>query len=206
MGLDNAEMDQDLLENGVIYLCGEINRETASQIGKAIAWLNRPVPEEERKKEILLYIDSAEGNMTAALDMFDIIRFSQIPVTGIVYRQACYAAAIVRLACHKRAAMQHAIIRFTSVKVTGLTFKDIEDDIDKRLRTESALQDACIKIVASHSIYASPEEAQKFIASSMTLTTDEAVGRDIIEDVFYTAPPYMPYFSAQIVKRENREF
>lgn len=54
----------------------------ARDAGKAIVWLNAI-----NKKEITLYIDSGGGEVQAGLDIYDMIKHSKAPVTGIVYEK-----------------------------------------------------------------------------------------------------------------------
>lgn len=202
----DEKIHQDLLESGTIYLSGEINGEKAAEMGKAITWLNRSVTEDRKQEGILLYLNSSEGRTSAALDIYDIIRYSQIPVTGIVYHKAVSAAALILLACHRKVAMQNAIIQFLPVQGIEMSLKRIEGDLEKWLANARRMQDACTKIVAAHKECESLEEAWKFIKSRFSMNADDALARGFIDEVLYTAPPYLPFFKEQIKKRENRRF
>lgn len=84
----------------------------ARDAGKAIVWLNAI-----NKKEITLYIDSGGGEVQAGLDIYDMIKHSKAPVTGIVYRKANSMASVILQACVKRKAFENAEIIIHDISI-----------------------------------------------------------------------------------------
>jgi len=96
----------NLLDKRILYLEENITNDTAIKAGKAIVWLNSL----DSSREIKIYIDSAGGEIEAGLDIYDIMRHSQAPITGIVYRKANSMAAVILQACKIRKIFQNSHI------------------------------------------------------------------------------------------------
>lgn len=127
---------EDLLSKRIIYLSGEITHEMASKFGKAVVWLNA----QSSQKPISLYIDSAGGLASAGLDIYDMVRHSKAPITGIVYRRANSMASVILQGCVSREALPNAEILVHSVRLNELPLSNVEDDIDKALKKGRELQ------------------------------------------------------------------
>jgi ATP-dependent Clp endopeptidase proteolytic subunit ClpP len=80
-----------------LFLIGEIDAGDAKRICASVAYLNLLSVE-----PITFYIDSPGGSASAGLDIYDAVKSSKSPVTGIVMRRASSAAAIVLQACAVR--------------------------------------------------------------------------------------------------------
>lgn len=118
----------DLLRKRLIYLDGEVTHDMAKRIGSSILWLNA----EDDTSEIILYINSSGGKVAAGLHLYDIVKHSKAPVTGIVYRLANSMAAIVLQACKKRKALRHSEIVLHNILVTVSTeWHKIKEAVDK---------------------------------------------------------------------------
>jgi ATP-dependent Clp protease protease subunit len=99
---------ETLIKKREIYLDEDITNITANRIGRIILFLNA----QSRSRGINLYINSNGGSVTAGFDLYDIIKHSKAPVTGIVFRGANSMATIVLQACLKRQAMAHSTFSF----------------------------------------------------------------------------------------------
>ena len=103
---------EDLLAKREIYLEEGIDYEMADDVGKLLMWLNA-----QNNDEITIYINCSGGSVSAALSLYDIIKNSKSPVTGIVFRRANSMAAVVLQACKVRKAMMHCQIALHNLKL-----------------------------------------------------------------------------------------
>lgn len=186
MNLNDNAIYRDLLENGILYLQGSIDAHAATELGKALIWLNRKDPGQVERKEILLYIDSEGGKTQAGMSIYDMIYCSRIPVTGIVYRRAYSAAAIILQACHQRVAMQNAEILFHPCSFE-LGLDEIDEDMEQGLRLVKQRESNHTHIVAVRS-GKSVEEAWDFIKRETYLSAEKALEHGFVDKVIHSIP------------------
>ena len=118
-----------LIKDRQIAIYGEITNELATQVGAAITLLNA----ENKTEEILAHINSAGGKIVAGLDIYDIIRYSQAPVRGIVFQISHSSAAIILQACKKRQAY-----KYSEIMIHNIRSNDVDiDEFDPELREKS---------------------------------------------------------------------
>lgn len=170
------EMQEDLLSKRILYLSGEINSEMASKFGKAVVWLNA----QESEEDITLYIDSNGGAVTPGLDIYDMIRHSKAPITGIVYRRAYSMASVILQGCVHRYALPHAEILVHGIRLGELSLIDIEDDIDKTLKRSRALQHAVNEIYKNR-IGCSIKIIQRMNRLNERVSAQEALAQGLID-------------------------
>ena len=176
---------KDLFERGTLYLEGEITASVAERFGKAMAWLNAT----KRFEEIRLIIDSNGGSTVAALQMYEMIRYSKTPVCGIVYRRALSSAAVVLQACHVRSAFSSAEILFhdTTVNEGVIRVTDTHETIDKKLAAGRTRQQMIHRIIAART-GRSLKEAAKFSKLEMMMSAAEALERGFLDDIIELIP------------------
>jgi ATP-dependent Clp protease protease subunit len=167
----------DLLKNRTIYLEGEIIHSDAKEIGRSILWLNA----QDDSSEIFLYINSSGGSLAAGLDLYDIVRHSKAPVTGIVYRLGNSMASIILQACKIRKALRHSQIVLHNIRVTEEWHK-LEENLEGVIRDTKRDQDAIYEILAKRT-GKSIEEVIKACREAKEMTADEAKEFGLIDEV-----------------------
>lgn len=142
-GIENVkdQFDLDLLNRRVIYINGNIDHNVARRVGGSVLWLNAL----DSTQPITLYINSNGGNVVAALDIYDIIKHSQAPVDGIVFREARSMGAFILQACRTRKILQHAIIHLHSLSVER-TLDELERDFEDSVKNAKKDQEFIFQV------------------------------------------------------------
>lgn len=167
----------DLSKKRTIYLEGEIVYTDAKEIGKSILWLNA----QDDSSEITLYINSSGGSVKSGLDLYDIVRHSNAPITGIVYRLANSMASIILQACKTRKALRHSEISLHNIRFTEEWHK-LEENLEKALKDVKRDQQALYEILAKRT--GKPiEEIIKVCRESREMTAEEAKEFGLIDEI-----------------------
>ncbi len=122
-----------LAQKRIILLDGEI---TEAKVNTVKYWLL--VLNLDSEKEIRLIIDSEGGDVEAGLQLFDAVKLSRAPVTGIVIGKCQSIALAVLQGCKKRLATKHSVFMSHHVR------PNIELSLDEnfRVKIERALERA----------------------------------------------------------------
>lgn len=174
----SKKLFEDLLLKRVLYLEGEINSDKAAIIGQAIIWLNTL----DSKGEITLYIDSGGGDALAGLDIYDIIRHSQAPVIGIVYRRAFSMAAVILQACEVRKAMEYSELALHDISVTRRLSELMEGKLEEVLKGTLQRQESIYEIFR-HRSRLTIEEIKAFCKTYKSLSALEAKEFGLIDEI-----------------------
>lgn len=169
---------EDLLSKRIIYLSGEVTAEMANRFGKAVVWLNA----QSSKKPITLYIDSAGGLVSAGLDVYDMVKHSKAPITGIVYRRAYSMASVILQGCASREALPNAELLIHSIRLNELPLSNVEDDIDKALKRGRELQHSVNEIYKNRTGCSIPM-IKKMNRENKYITTTEALELGLIDKI-----------------------
>lgn len=174
------QFEIDLLQNSKIYLSEEICFAIAKKIGKMLALLNAWA-----KEAIFLFIDCAGGSVRSGFDLYDIIKNSQAPVNGIVYRRANSMAIAVLQACKTRKMMAHSSLYFHRLK-TEIELEANEDvsreAYQKGLERIKQHQYEYNKIIAVRSGL-SIEKVGELCDAKQELTAGEALKLNLIDEI-----------------------
>lgn len=176
------KLARDLFEEGIVYISGLITEQVAEQFCRAVVWLNAM----KRFDEIELHIDSNGGSVAAALQMYEAIRHSKVPVRGIVKRRAFSSAAILLQACHQRVAFSSAELLFHDT-AAEIVVSDTQQDIEKKLEQARERLGKFHQIIAKR-MGRPIEEAAKFSRSEMRMSAFEALERGLLDDVIELIP------------------
>ena len=84
---------EKLLKTRSLFLCGEINKDSADKLIKDLVVL-----ESESSDPVRIFINSPGGDVDAGLAIYDMVRFVSCPVTMIGMGLVASAAALVLLA------------------------------------------------------------------------------------------------------------
>lgn len=167
----------DLLKKRTLYIEGEVTQEMAKWIGSSILWLNA----QDDTSEITLYINSGGGTVTAGLDLYDIVRHSKAPITGIVFRCANSMASIVLQACKTRKAMRHSSIVLHNIKINRQWHK-FEEDLENALHDTKRDQQSIYEILTERT-GRTMEEVIKACREAKEMTSEEAKEFGLIDEV-----------------------
>lgn len=177
-GMDHDQFLTDILRKGIIYLEGEVDREMAIRIGKSIVWLNA----QDNIKEILLYIDSGGGGVTAGFDIYDMVRHSNIPITGIVFRHANSIATVILQGCKVRKALRHADMLIHNIKVSNEEWHKFEENLEETLKGVRRNQQDIYALMAART-GRSVEEITAACREKKTMRADEAKEFGLIDEI-----------------------
>lgn len=178
----DAKVHDVLLKKRIIYLNERVSEKEASRIGDAIIALNA-----ESDAPITLYINSGGGNIDAGLSVYDMLRHSLAPVTGIVQQKAYSAASIILQGCRTRKALKHAQILIHNGSVSmDKKFDDIQMDIEKEIH--SLIENSKKKRALMYDIYAERtgkpvEEIKQICLGDKEIYADEAKALGLIDEV-----------------------
>jgi ATP-dependent Clp protease protease subunit len=136
------------MEDGIIYLMGEIGSESALNTIKSIIELNK----RDDLKFIRLVINSHGGNLYDAFAIIDTMRGSKIPVHTMALGQAFSAAAFILMAGHKgtrtvtnsTSIMCHRYWKTTSGNYSDLVATRKQENLDHRRMVEAIIR--CSKL------------------------------------------------------------
>ncbi len=167
----------DLLKKRMIYIYDEVSQQTARDMGVAVLWLNAL----DDSSEITLYINSGGGGVSAGLDIYDIVRHSKAPVTGIVYKMANSMATVILQACRKRKILKNGVIIIHNIKINK-EWHEFEEDLEKALDETKRHQQAIYEIFAERT--GKPiDEIKKICREAKTMTACEAKELGFIDEI-----------------------
>ncbi len=161
---------------------GEITFRSAGEVVRRITQLN-----EESRKLITIYFDSGGGVVTAALDMYDAIRNSRAPITGVVQRRVASMAVVVLQACGKRHMFKNSHMLIHSIVVSRAL-----DDLLDPVRCAAVLRDSIERQYYIESILVKRSKLKNVMIRAMMqrgakgtlFTANEAKTAGFIDKVF----------------------
>jgi ATP-dependent Clp protease protease subunit len=175
--LTHGKLMDSLLNKRVIYLDGRITDDEADRIGKAVMLLNA----RDESRKITLYINSNGGSVMAGLNIYDAIKQSKAPVTGIVSNKAVSMAVIVLQACRTRKAYKHSHILIHNIEITNAWHK-FEENLKGELEDVKYVQQNLDRLIAERS--GLPVERVQDLSRNETLMkADEAKKLGLIDEV-----------------------
>jgi ATP-dependent Clp protease protease subunit len=168
---------EDLLKKRILFVEGFIDDELVEKISKLIIWLNS-----QNTNEITLYINSDGGNIQAGFSLYDIIRFSEAPITGIVLKRASSMMIAAFQGCKVRKALEHSVFAFHNL----IFRKEItcSNETDVKLATEELkiAQGDYNQIIGAR-IIGGAEKVKELCEKKMVLTAQEAKSVGLIDEI-----------------------
>lgn len=170
-----------LLGNREIYIEGELDGDLVRRVHKMIRGLNA-----QGGEEIKAYINSGGGGVTPGFNLYDAIKTSEAPITGIVFSEANSMAIIALQACRKRLAMEHSSFYFHYVKLRlSKEWNEFREEAEKELERIEKDQEEIWKIfnqkVAQKGI--SMERIKKLCAEKKIISAQEALELNLIDEI-----------------------
>ena len=183
-----------LLKDRIIMLDNEVRQETASAIVAQLLFLEAEDPE----ADILFYVNSPGGSVTAGLSIYDTMQYTKPDVSTIVLGQACSMGSFLaqagakgkRMVLPEARTMIHRVSSGTpgtsgSVHVQELEFEDARRSFEESQRINKRLTELYVKHNTSGKTYEELFEAMKF---DTFLSAEEAVQYGLADKVIENRP------------------
>ena len=167
-----------LLKDSIIFIGTPIDDQIANLAIAQMLFLEAEDPD----KDILLYINSPGGSITAGLAIYDTIQFIRNNVTTICVGQAASMAAVLLAAgtAKKRFALPHSRVLIHQPWMSGIQGQATDIDIHAKeiIRIRTILN----KILATHT--GQPlERIEKDVERDYIMTADQSKEYGIIDEV-----------------------
>ncbi len=143
--MSREELDQGLAEKRIILLDGDIDDEMAAAVKFWLMLFNT-----QSKEEIKLLIDSDGGMVQAAMSIYDLVKLSAAPVTGLVVGDCKSMAIILLQACTTRLATPHSnfyIHELNWKSGTIILDKDAKDMLKAKMKELKLIRNKIINIL-----------------------------------------------------------
>ncbi len=168
-----------LLEDRIVFLSGEIDDLLANTIIAQLIYLEGKDPD----KDIMMYINSPGGSITAGMAIFDTMNYIKCDVHTVCVGLAASMASVL-LACGtkgKRSALPNAEVMIHQPLLGGLSGQasDIKIHAEHILKTKKKMN----KILAEASGQ-SIEQIEKDTDRDNYMTADEAKKYGLIDNIF----------------------
>ncbi len=174
-------LDDMLLENRIIFLIGEINYSSATNVIMKMLYLDN----QKRGTEISLYINSPGGSVDDTMAIFDTMKFIGSPVATYCIGRAESGGAIVLAAGSKgrRHALPHAKIMLHQPwgGVTGQA-ADIQIQAEEILKSKQMINEVLSQLTGQPI-----EKISKETERDRYMTAEEGKQYGIIDDVLHEA-------------------
>lgn len=178
-----------LMKDRIVMLDTDVNEHTASLLVAQLLYLEAEDPE----RDILFYINSPGGSVTAGLAIYDTMQFIKCDVSTIVLGQACSMGSFLaqagtpgkRLVLPESRTMIHRVSSGTpgtkgSVHVQELQFEDAVRAMEESKRLNERLTQLYVKHNTAGKTYEELFEAMKF---DTFLSAEEAVKYGLADQV-----------------------
>lgn len=178
-----------LLKDRIVMLDTDVNETTASLVVAQMLFLEAENPDED----ILFYINSPGGSVTAGLAIYDTMQFIRPDVSTIVIGQACSMGSFLaqagapgkRIVLPESRTMIHRVSSGTrgtrgSVHVQELEFEDARRHLEESKRLNERLTQLYVKHNTAGKQYDELFDTMKF---DTFLSADEAVAAGLADRV-----------------------
>ena len=160
-----------LMKDRIVMLDTDVNEHTASLLVAQLLYLEAEDPD----RDILFYINSPGGAVTAGLAIYDTMQFIRCDVSTIVLGQACSMGSFLaqagtpgkRLVLPESRTMIHRVSSGTpgtrgSVHVQDLQFEDAKRSFEESVRINKRLTELYVKHNTAGKTYEELYEVMKF--------------------------------------------
>jgi len=178
-----------LLKDRIVILDTDVNEHTASLLVAQFLFLES----EDVEKDILFYINSPGGLVTAGLSIYDTMQFIKPDVSTIVIGQACSMGSFLaqagapgkRMVLPEARTMIHRVSSGTpgtsgSVHVQELQFEDTRRTFEESKRVNQRLTELYVKHNTKGKTFEEMSEVMKFVTF---LSAQEAVDFGLADEI-----------------------
>ena len=183
-----------LLKDRIVMLDTDVNEHSASLLISQLLFLESENPD----ADILFYINSPGGSVTAGLAIYDTMQFIKPDVSTIVLGQACSMGSFLanagapgkRLVLPESRTMIHRVSSGTpstsgSVHVQELEFEDAKRHFEESKRLNKRLTELYVKHNTAGRTY---EQLSADMERDFFMTAEEAVAYGLADRVLTTRP------------------
>jgi ATP-dependent Clp protease protease subunit len=178
-----------LMKDRIVMLDTEVNEHTASLLVAQLLYLEAEDPD----RDILFYVNSPGGSVTAGLAIYDTMQFIKCDISTIVLGQACSMGSFLaqagtpgkRLVLPESRTMIHRVSSGTpgtrgSVHVQDLQFEDAKRSFEESVRINKRLTELYVRHNTANKTYEELYEVMKF---DTFLSAEEAVAYGLADQV-----------------------
>ena len=178
-----------LLRDRIVMLDTDVNEHSSSLVVAQMLFLES----EDPNADILFYINSPGGSVTAGLAIYDTMQFIKPDVSTIVLGQACSMGSFLaqagaqgkRIVLPESRTMIHRVSSGTpgtkgSVHVQDLQFEDAKRSFEESVRINKRLTELYVRHNTADKTYEELYEAMKF---DTFLSAEEAVEYGLADEV-----------------------
>jgi len=177
------------MKDRIVMLDTEVNEHTASLLVAQLLYLEAEDPD----RDILFYVNSPGGSVTAGLAIYDTMQFIKCDISTIVLGQACSMGSFLaqagtpgkRLVLPESRTMIHRVSSGTpgtrgSVHVQDLQFEDAKRSFEESVRINKRLTELYVRHNTANKTYEELYEVMKF---DTFLSAEEAVAYGLADQV-----------------------
>ena len=160
-----------LLKERIIFLTGPITEQVSAIVSAQLLFLESQAPD----KDIMMYVNSPGGLVTAGLAMYDTMQFVKCDVATLVIGQACSAGSLLAMAGAKgkRYALRNSRIMIhqpsggysgqaTDILIHAEEITKIKKRLNQMYSEHTGQSIAVIDDAMERDKFMSPEEAEAF--------------------------------------------
>ena len=176
-----------LLKERIIFLTGPITEQVSAIVSAQLLFLESQSPD----KDIMMYINSPGGLVTAGLAMYDTMEFIKCDVATLVIGQACSAGSLLAMAGAKgkRYALRNSRIMIhqpsggysgqaTDILIHAEEITKIKKRLNQMYAEHTGQSIEVIDDAMERDKFMSPEEAKEVYSSAISLC-DIVIGNDV---------------------------
>ena len=169
-----------LLKDRIIFLGTAINDDVANVVIAQLLFLDSEEPE----KDIMLYINSPGGMVTAGLAIYDTMQYVKNDITTICIGQAASMAALLLSAgeAKKRLALPNSRILIHQPSMGGLSGQ--ATDIDIHAREILRMREITNQLLSKHTGQ-KLDKVEKDVERDFIMNAQQAKEYGIIDDIIY---------------------
>lgn len=179
-GIELIPLDDEMLNNRQIFLVGEVDEKSMTELMKKLMYLEK----KNNKEEITLYINSPGGMVVSGLAVFDCIRVMKAPLRTVCIGDAASMGAILFLAGKKREMLEHTRIlihdpSYGHFDMGGKKPHEIQHEVDSLNKIRETLGS-----IISERTGKPIEEVYKITANDTYFSAKEAIEFGLATDIY----------------------
>ena len=143
-GYDLVTIEDEMMMNREIFLCGEVNADSMNVLLKQLMYLER----EDDSRGITLYINSPGGEVQSGLAVYDWTRLMKAPLKTVCIGTAASMGAILFLAGKERLMTENSRLMIHDPAPGGGSLAGMKPaEIEERLEELRKVQDTICRII-----------------------------------------------------------
>lgn len=188
-GLESVSIEDEMLRNREIFLVDEVDTKSSNELIKKLMYLEQ----EDRDREITLYINSPGGEVISGLAVYDYIRIMEAPVNTVCIGTAASMGAVLFLAGKERKMLKHTRLMihdpsYGCGELKGRKSHEIQHELNELNKVRKMLAEIIsertgksikeIYKVTARDTYYSAEEAVRFGLATKIITNAKELEKE----------------------------